>query len=148
MSEAQIVGVAWADCSAQCVIIIIMKCWWETNNCACPCVSVCVCVALRVCLLCLPVETELFCLTPSVVGVCACLCFRQTLFHASQNGSQKSERSARIYYRQCVCACVCTCGHVCVQSLSCDISQHKSIIHHQTTLDPPCLCFELHLDIF
>lgn len=39
MSEAQIVGVAWAACSAQCVII--MMCWWEANHCVCVCAPMC-----------------------------------------------------------------------------------------------------------
>lgn len=45
MSEAQIVRVAWAGCSAQCVII--MMCWWEANNCVCARVCQCSCMCVR-----------------------------------------------------------------------------------------------------
>lgn len=97
MSEAQIVRVAWAGCSAQCVII--MMCWWEANNCVCA----------RVCV-CLPVDSELFHLMLTEKR-CVCAHLGQMLFHASQYGLPRSKRAFSLHYYQSFYLCK-SCTHV------------------------------------
>lgn len=134
MSEAQIVRVAWAGCSAQCVII--MMCWWEANNCVCA-RRMCVCA-------CVYRWTLSYFIVCQLWGVCACVCASGQCFFMQVSMDFWGVRDLPVSIT--IKVCVCTMA-ACLQSLSAlpvIFSNTNALFIITPSRGPPCLRFESH----